>query len=259
MKTRFVTIFAAHSLAAEFGRRSACFRQFSRTMKTPLLPVPRPSRSARALSVLLIASSVFVTPTLRAQTQGPIVTRIPVSQWKYLGQSAEFSVEATGTPPLSSVWLFNGKPVTGATNANLVFGSVTFADAGRYSAVVSNSAGSVTSAESRLTVLPRDSAPGSLAPSFDPTAGGRRQGPATSSGEVVALARQPDGKLVIGGQFSGCQESLRRHIARVHSTGELDKDFDPGLGFDGHVYAVALQTDGRILAGGAFSVVDAQR
>ena len=100
--------------------------------------------------------------------------------------------------------------------------------------------------------------PGSLDLTFDPTRGGDLIGPANESGAVVALARQPDGKLLIGGQFAGYNGKLRRHIARLMPNGTLDESFNPGLGADGHVYAVALQANGQVLVGGSFSVFDTQ-
>ncbi|HEY5909286.1 MAG TPA: hypothetical protein VJA21_01640 [Verrucomicrobiae bacterium] len=109
-----------------------------------------------------------------------------------------------------------------------------------------------------LTAQPAPSGPGSLDLTFDPTRGGQVIGPASSSGEVVALARQPDGNLLVGGQFSGYNGRLRRHIARLLPTGALDERFNPGLGVDGHVYAVALQPNGQVLVGGSFSVFDTQ-
>lgn len=70
------------------------------------------------------------------------------------GQSATFSVSATGLPePLSYQWLKNGTNVVGATSATLNIPSVDGGDAGAYSVIVSNSAGSVTSSSATLTVV----------------------------------------------------------------------------------------------------------
>ena len=67
-------------------------------------------------------------------------------------QAASFSVTATGTAPLTYQWQRGGKPIAGATAATLTIASALAADNGaRFSVVVSNSAGSVTSGEAALT------------------------------------------------------------------------------------------------------------
>ena len=74
---------------------------------------------------------------------------------------------------------------------------------------------------------------------------------------VQAVAVQPDGKIVIGGDFNAFNTSQRNSIARVNQNGQLDLTFNPGLGADNYVSAVALQPDGRILIGGGFTSVNA--
>jgi Carbohydrate esterase, sialic acid-specific acetylesterase/Immunoglobulin I-set domain len=67
-------------------------------------------------------------------------------------QPASFSVTATGAAPLSYQWRRNGITVAGATSATLKITSALAADHGaKYSAVVTNSTGSVTSTEAVLT------------------------------------------------------------------------------------------------------------
>jgi uncharacterized delta-60 repeat protein len=66
---------------------------------------------------------------------------------------------------------------------------------------------------------------------------------------VLAIAVQPDGKLVIGGDFT----TPVPHIARINSDGSLDVSFNPDNGTDGSVKAIAIQPDGRILVGGSFT------
>jgi pectin methylesterase-like acyl-CoA thioesterase len=69
-------------------------------------------------------------------------------------QSATFTVDATGVPePLSYQWLKDGTNVVGATSDMLNIPSADAGDAGAYSVIVSNSAGSVTSSSASLTVL----------------------------------------------------------------------------------------------------------
>jgi uncharacterized delta-60 repeat protein/uncharacterized repeat protein (TIGR01451 family) len=72
------------------------------------------------------------------------------------------------------------------------------------------------------------------------------------NGPVFALAVQLDGRVVIGGEFTAVGGVPRNHIARLNADGSLDMTFDPAAGADDIVYAVAVQTDGRIVIGGAF-------
>src|ERR1041384_4121029 len=67
--------------------------------------------------------------------------------------SATFSVSAGGTAPLAYQWWFNGAPISGQTNADLTLTNSTFASAGNYDVIITNSYGSVTSSVVTLTVV----------------------------------------------------------------------------------------------------------
>jgi len=88
-----------------------------------------------------------------------------------------------------------------------------------------------------------------LVDSFDPNA----------NGDVYAIAVQTDGKILAGGIFAGSNSiggQTRNHIARLEATtGQVDS-FDPNAG--GHVYAIAVQPNGKILAGGVFTSIGGQ-
>jgi uncharacterized delta-60 repeat protein len=72
-------------------------------------------------------------------------------------------------------------------------------------------------------------------------------------GTVHAIELQPDGRILIGGEFTHFNGTSRSRVARLNSNGTLDNTFDPGAGANYHVLCVALQPDGRILIGGQFS------
>lgn len=76
-------------------------------------------------------------------------------------------------------------------------------------------------------------------------------GTATNS-DIYGMALQSDGKIVIGGGFTTYQGVARRRIARLNTDGSLDTSFAIGTGFSAAVWAVAVQEDGKILAGGDF-------
>ena len=68
---------------------------------------------------------------------------------------------------------------------------------------------------------------------------------------VFATAVQPDGKILIGGNFTTVLGVARNNIARLNTDGTLDTAFNPNA--DSDVYAIAVQADGKILAGGYFT------
>ncbi|WP_026840071.1 MBG domain-containing protein [Citrifermentans bremense] len=78
------------------------------------------------------------------------------------------------------------------------------------------------------------------------------------NGAVRALAVQVDGRLVLGGDFTGIHVGAgrvfhpREHLARTAGDGTID-DFDPAP--DGSVAAVALQPDGKFVIGGEFTEI----
>ena len=87
---------------------------------------------------------------------------------------ASFSVEASGSAPLSYAWLKEGVPISGATSASLIIPATTLADAGNYSVRVSNAETSVVSAGVPLTVNAASTISYTLkssAPSIGPAAG----------------------------------------------------------------------------------------
>ena len=84
--------------------------------------------------------------------QPPAITSQPPNQTVTNGAIVTFSVNATGTPPLGYQWQFNGTNLPGAMNSNLTLTGVTFAQAGFYTAVVTNAAGSALSDPAALSV-----------------------------------------------------------------------------------------------------------
>lgn len=68
--------------------------------------------------------------------------------------------------------------------------------------------------------------------------------------EVVLV--QPDGKILVGGRFITFNEISCPHLVRLNSNGSIDPTFAIGEGFDKNVYAMALQSDQKIVVGGNF-------
>ena len=68
-----------------------------------------------------------------------------------------------------------------------------------------------------------------------------------------STAKQPDGKIVLGGFFTAFKGLTENRIIRLNTDGSKDNSFNTGTGFDDYVYSVALQSDGKILVGGYFT------
>jgi uncharacterized delta-60 repeat protein len=87
---------------------------------------------------------------------------------------------------------------------------------------------------------------GTLDEGFDPTAGGLYPPP-----NVTAMAVQPDGKIIIGGDFTSLGGQPQNYIGRLNSDGSLDTTFVASA--DAGISSIALQPDGKILVAGVFS------
>ncbi len=106
------------------------------------------------------ATSNAATLTVNPAPVAPSITTQPSSATITAGQTATFSVTATGTAPLTYQWKKNGTAITGATAASYTTPAETTADNGaQFTALVSNSAGSATSNAATLTVNPAPVAP----------------------------------------------------------------------------------------------------
>ena len=83
----------------------------------------------------------------------PQITAQPQSRTNIAGTTASFSVVASGTAPLAYQWRKDGASLVGQTGGSVTIAGVQSGDAGNYSVVITNSAGSVTSQVAALTVL----------------------------------------------------------------------------------------------------------
>ena len=82
----------------------------------------------------------------------PAITAQPVDRVVQQGANVSLTVQATGSSPLRYQWRKGGTAITGATDATLTLASVQFANVGTYDVVVSNTAGSATSAPAALSL-----------------------------------------------------------------------------------------------------------
>ncbi|MEI6235319.1 MAG: PKD domain-containing protein [Planctomycetota bacterium] len=93
----------------------------------------------------------------------------------------------------------------------------------------------------------RLNADGSLDISFNPNPGGT----------VYAVAELTDKRILIAGNFPVVNTSVttytRHNLACLNADGTLDLTYDPNV--NGPVYAMAVQSDGKVVIGGSFSTL----
>ncbi len=111
--------------------------------------------SATSSAALLTVSTLATAPSIATQ---------PVSQTAQVGAGVSMVVSATGTPTPSYQWSKNGVIISGATVATYSLASAVSGDAGSYTVVATNSAGSVTSNPAVLTVNALPATPAAATP-----------------------------------------------------------------------------------------------
>ncbi|HUZ06437.1 MAG TPA: immunoglobulin domain-containing protein [Candidatus Paceibacterota bacterium] len=139
----------------------------------------------------------------------PIITTQPQSQTAQVGNNVTFTIAASDYPPPNYQWQFNGQNISGAMSSTLTLNSVTAANSGGYSVVVSNPYGSVTSAVARLIVyLP----PATLPPST-PASSLTTLQPAAN---LIAAPRQPTSTQLVVFTGGGLMDPNKKTIVLTH-------------------------------------------
>lgn len=88
---------------------------------------------------------------------------------------------------------------------------------------------------------------GTIDTSFNPATG-------ANNGVVLTATKQADGKLIVGGYFTILNNTAYSKIGRLNTDGTLDTTFNIGTGFNNTVNAVTVQTDGKIIVVGNFTM-----
>jgi uncharacterized delta-60 repeat protein len=72
---------------------------------------------------------------------------------------------------------------------------------------------------------------------------------------VNSIAVQTDGKILVGGEFTTWNGTTVNRIVRLNSDGTRDTSFttNTGTAANNNIYSIAVQSDGKILIGGAFT------
>src|SRR5207245_1083795 len=119
-------------------------------------------------------TSASATLTVNPAPVAPAITSQPGNQTVTAGQTATFTVVASGTAPLGYQWQKNGANIAGATAASYTTPATTTSDSGSaFGVVVTNTAGTATSSAATLTVNP---APAAAAKATPPANNSRTDG-----------------------------------------------------------------------------------
>ena len=127
------------------------------------------TRDAGDYSVQVVGpASTFISPAAPlAVVNPPAILSHPLGQSVAVGEAALFSVAVQGDS-LACQWQRDGVPIPGATDLSLAIATARPSDAGRYTVVLSNCVGRVTSDPAALTVFSRPASPQLDPFSFEP-------------------------------------------------------------------------------------------
>ncbi len=182
----------------------------------------------------------------------PAITTPPAGLTVTAGQSADFSVTATGTAPLAYQWRLAAVAISGATNATYSLASVQTGDAGDYTVVVSNPAGAVTSAPP--AVLTVNQLPPGMVVAWGYNNLGQTTVPAAALSGVIAiagggfhtLALKNNGALLAWGDNRAGLASVP--VAAQSGVKAIATGFDhvAALKYEGNVVAWGSNTSGQV-------------
>jgi hypothetical protein len=102
--------------------------------------------------VALNTHNGVVALSYSVQTNSPSILAQPQDRTTYNGGTAAFTVRAAGSAPLRYQWYLGSNPIADATTSSLLLNSVQAANAGSYSVLTTNAAGSVKSAAATLSI-----------------------------------------------------------------------------------------------------------
>ena len=123
---------------------------------SPVLVIPNISLAAGGAYTLVVSNPAGNTTSGVANVTvvlPPAITAQPQSRTIAAGANAIFTVGASGTPPLSFQWQYNGVNLPGETSASLVIPAAGPGDSGNYSVLVANAVDAIHSDNAELVVI----------------------------------------------------------------------------------------------------------
>ena len=150
---------------------------------------------AGSVTSAVAALTIYAPPTISVQPQGLTVNP---------GSNVTFQVNASGTPTLSYRWRKDGAVINGATATNYTIANAQTNNAGNYTVVITNIAGSITSQVAQLIVNVRPSV--TTQPQSQtvlPGANVSFTANATGTTNLIFQWRRNSNNLANGGRFSG--------------------------------------------------------
>lgn len=129
----------------------------------------------------------------------PVITSSPAPRTVVVGGSTTLFVGANGTGGLLYQWRKNGTPLAGGNAATYTISNAQLTDSANYDAVVTNSAGSATSAPAAVTVISRSYA-------------GYYLGAFGGAGANYALFVRPDNSAVLLGYLPSVPAGIRSDL-----------------------------------------------
>ena len=156
--------------------------------------------SVTSNNATLTVTAAVVVPVVVA----PAITAQPAAQTVTEGQTATFSVTATGTAPLTYQWKKGGTAISGATSSTFTTPATSIADDGAvFTVEVSNSAATVASGDATLTVTAASPAITTQPTALSITAGATATFTVTATGTAPLIYQwKKNGVNITGGSGS---------------------------------------------------------
>jgi hypothetical protein len=201
-------------------------------------------------------TSQIATLTVNPSLTAPTIMIQPVNQTVAEGATIVFSVTANGTAPLAYQWRKNGVNIQGATSAVFTIQTVQIAEAGSYSVVIDNSAGSITSVAALLNVNPVPPSITGQPQNQAVIVGANVTFSAAAEGTPTLNSRWMKGGVAFGSILEGSASSLTITNVQASDAGEYSVFFTSPYGMvTSQVATLAVEQDvfpASILINGSF-------
>ena len=194
-------------------------------------------------------STNSVSAVLQVSSSPPVIVLAPTNQAPYACTAIAFNVAASGNKPLTYQWQKNGVNLaddcnrSGATASTLVISSVTEADNGSYTVIVTNSLGS-TNVTALLSLVPKTAACTSLSTRHwfgGSNDGGTPNDLALGTNGNLYGTTQVGGVWNLGSVFTLATNGAYATLVSFAGTNGANPHAPPVQGADGYFYGTTFQ------------------